>query len=245
MLGGRQMELCGGGQVGGSQKQQILGWEDGKTWLILQTSLALALKAIEGSDESRRIGLPEVTLLVSSNHGPPGSFRSWSPMLPHPSQLLQHSEVGPLCPMSARLWIPRPLRRTMLCHCRFFSAISETGLQRARCWRLAEVGRAACRGCMSPAHSFEETPGSIPQASPHRAGCESGRLTNYSLKPKSFSNPGDYEQPSEALLGRASGRTWKVFTFVEGPVSVKDDRASASENQVCMRFFSPRKHSNF
>lgn len=39
------------------------------------------------------------------------------------------------------------------------------------------------------------------------------------------------------MLGRASGRTWKLFTFVEGPVSVKDDRASASENQVCMGFF--------
>lgn len=48
------------------------------------------------------------------------------------------------------------------------------------------------------------------------------------------------------MLGRASGGTWKVFTFVEGPVSVKDDRASASENQVCMGFFffSPSKHSN-
>lgn len=90
-------------------------------------------------------------------------------------------------------------------------------------------------------------PGSIPQASPHRAGCESGSLTNYSVKPKSFSNPRDYET-SEPLLGRASGGTWKVFTFVEGPVSVKDDRASASENQVCMGFFLcfffPSKHSN-
>lgn len=43
--------------------------------------------------------------------------------------------------------------------------------------------------------------------------------------------------PGEALLGRASGRAWKVFTFVEGLILVKDDRASAPENHVCVSFF--------
>ena len=36
------------------------------------------------------------------------------------------------------------------------------------------------------------------------------------------------------MLGRASGRAWKVFTFVEGLILVKDDRASAPENHVCV-----------
>ena len=47
---------AGGGGAGGgagSQGHEMLGWEDGKTWLTLQTSLALALKANEGSNESR------------------------------------------------------------------------------------------------------------------------------------------------------------------------------------------------
>lgn len=34
-----------------------------------------------------------------------------------------------------------------------------------------------------------------PQASHHRAGSKSGRLTNYPVKSKSFSNPWDYEEP--------------------------------------------------
>ena len=45
--------------------------------------------------------------------------------------------------------------------------------------------------------------------------------------------------PGQALLGRASGRAWKVFTLVEGLVSVKDGRASASENHVCLGFSFP------
>lgn len=91
---------------------------------------------------------------------------------------------------------------------------------------------------MGPARAFWELPGSIPQASPRRAGCKSG-LTNDSVQPKSFSNPGDYEEPQRGLVRTGLRGTWKVFTFVEGLISVKDDRASASENHVCMGFFSP------
>lgn len=46
-------------------------------------------------------------------------------------------------------------------------------------------------------------------------------------------------RPGEALLGPASGRTRRVFTFVEGLIFVKDDRASASEDHVCMGFLFP------
>lgn len=45
--------------------------------------------------------------------------------------------------------------------------------------------------------------------------------------------------PGKASLGRASGRVYKVFTLVEGLISVKDGRALASENHVCMGFFLP------
>ena len=60
------------------------------------------------------------------------------------------------------------------------------------------------------------------------------QITPLNLKASAI--PGITRSPGEAALGRASGGTWKVFTLVEGFISVKDDRASASENHVCMDF---------
>ena len=64
--------------------------------------------------------------------------------------------------------------------------------------RHARSGSAERR--VRPARASSEPPGSIPQASRHGAGCESGRLTNCSVKAKSFSNPGDYEEPRPGLV---------------------------------------------
>lgn len=77
-------------------------------------------------------------------------------------------------------------------------------------------------------HTAGKSPQSWPQV-------QALQMTPFNLKASAI--PGITRSPGEALLGRASGGTWKVFTFVEGLISVKDDRASASENHVCMGFF--------
>lgn len=97
---------------------------------------------------------------------------------------------------------------------------------------------------MGPARAFRELPGSTPQTSPRRAGRKSD-LTNDSFNLKASAIPGITRSPSQASSGRPSGGTGKVFTFVEGLISVKDDRAPASENHVCMGFFFfSSKHSS-
>ena len=57
--------------------------------------------------------------------------------------------------------------------------------------RSAEpASRSPALGKSSP--TFLQGTREPPQASHHRAGCKSGRLTNYPVKSKSFSNPRDY-----------------------------------------------------
>lgn len=92
-------------------------------------------------------------------------------------------------------------------------------------------------GPQFPLDAWEQTAGKLPQVR--------GVRQPYKLPLNlSFSNPRGYEGPSKALLGWASGRTGKVFTFMDGIIPVKDGRASASERHVCMAFFFPSKHSN-
>lgn len=172
------------------------------------------METIEGRDGGRLFDLPKVTQLVSRHCGPrAGSFRFWSSMLfLVPTIITSLRGHGHSLPRFPGFGSPTP-RRKMPCRRRFFPAILRApegqgppGVQ------LAERPPTWTR----PAHGFCETPGSTLQASHRRAGCESGGLTNYSVKPKSFSNPGDYEKPQRGPVRPASGRTRKVFTFVEG-----------------------------
>lgn len=123
--------------------------------------------------------------------------------------------------------------RTTLCHCPVSAAVF--GDSQTPGAHLVG-GRALHLRHMGPAHALRELPGSTPQTSPRRAGRESD-LTNDSFILKASAILGITRSPSQASSGRPSGGTGKVFTFVEGLISVKDDRAPASENHVCMGFF--------
>lgn len=98
-------------------------------------------------------------------------------------------------------------------------------------------GSAERRG--RPARASSEPPGSTARASGRGAGCESGRLTDYSVKAKRFGSPGGYEEPRRGLVRTGLRESVQVFTLLEGLISVKDGRALASENHVCTGFFLP------